>query len=126
LTSPIDSLLVALKGAIERGVEISFLLEDPEAGHIAIDSPGLIRSALPGARIYLWDSSGHGSGGTGVVHAKCVLADRKCVFITSANLTNAAMEKNMELGIKVTGGGIPEQLGAHFDSMIAKRIICPT
>jgi phosphatidylserine/phosphatidylglycerophosphate/cardiolipin synthase-like enzyme len=44
-------------------------------------------------------------------------------FITSANLTNAAMEKNMELGVRLVGGAIPEQLRGHFEALIATKVI---
>ncbi|MCE1204470.1 MAG: DISARM system phospholipase D-like protein DrmC [Holophagaceae bacterium] len=121
----VESLLMALKKALARGVEVSFLLEAPEAGHISIDSPGLIRGALPAAKVYQWEPKEAVPGGQGAVHAKCLLADGKAAFITSANLTNAAMEKNMELGVKLTGGAVPEQLRAHFEALIATREIVP-
>jgi len=119
----VEALLAALKKALARGVAVAFLLEDPEAGHITMDSPGLIAKALPGARIYQWNPTDQGSGGAGAVHAKCILADGKVAFITSANLTNAAMEKNMELGVRLVGGAIPEQLRAHFEALIATKVI---
>jgi phosphatidylserine/phosphatidylglycerophosphate/cardiolipin synthase-like enzyme len=119
----VESLLTALKKALSQGVEVSFLLEDPEAGHISIDSPGIIRGALPAAKVYQWEPKEVVTGGLGAVHAKCLLADGKAAFITSANLTNAAMEKNMELGVKLTGGAIPEQLRAHFEALITTQEI---
>lgn len=119
----IESLLEALREAMERGVQVSFLLEDPEAGHIKGDPMGLIKGALPKAKVYRWSPESRLDHGNGSVHAKCVLADGRAVFITSANLTNAAMERNMELGIKITGGAIPDQLQAHFGAMVATRMI---
>jgi len=40
-------------------------------------------------------------GPGGVLHAKAVVADDEAVFITSANLTEAAFERNIELGILI-------------------------
>jgi hypothetical protein len=40
------------------------------------------------------------------------------LFLTSANLTEYAFTVNMELGMLVTGGGLPEQIEQHFDRMI--------
>jgi phosphatidylserine/phosphatidylglycerophosphate/cardiolipin synthase-like enzyme len=37
----------------------------------------------------------------GVLHAKAVVADDEAVFVTSANLTEAALERNIELGLLV-------------------------
>ena len=38
------------------------------------------------------------SGPTGVLHAKAVVVDGEAVFVTSANLTEAALDRNIELG----------------------------
>jgi phosphatidylserine/phosphatidylglycerophosphate/cardiolipin synthase-like enzyme len=119
----VGSLLEAVKRAQARGVAVSFLLEDPEAGHIKVDSVGMIRDALPGARVYRWDPKERMEKGNGSVHAKCLLTDGQSVFITSANLTNSAMEKNMELGVKLAGGTLPGQLQAHFQALIATKEI---
>lgn len=37
-------------------------------------------------------------GPEGVLHAKAVVADAESVFVTSANLTDAALDRNIELG----------------------------
>ena len=37
-------------------------------------------------------------GPAGVLHAKAVVADDEAIFITSANLTEAALDRNIELG----------------------------
>jgi phosphatidylserine/phosphatidylglycerophosphate/cardiolipin synthase-like enzyme len=40
-------------------------------------------------------------GPGGVLHAKAVLADDEAVFITLANLTEAALDRNIELGVLI-------------------------
>ncbi len=40
-------------------------------------------------------------GPGGVLHAKAIVADDEAVFVTSANLTEAALDRNIELGILV-------------------------
>ncbi len=52
-----------------------------------------------GPRVYydrhaLEDGDGHG-----VLHAKCVVVDEQVLYLTSANLTEAAVERNIELGV---------------------------
>ena len=46
----------------------------------------------------------HPSGRTGVMHGKCVIADRRTLFLTSANLTGTALSVNMEMGFVIHGG----------------------
>lgn len=52
------------------------------------------------------------------MHAKCAVADRRVAFVTSANLTGAAMTDNMELGLVVRGGDVPRRIANHFDALI--------
>jgi len=49
------------------------------------------------------------------LHAKLAVADGESLFISSANLTNAAMQLNMELGVLICGGELPAQVVKHFD-----------
>ena len=60
------------------------------------------------------------AGNQGLMHAKCAIADRECLFLTSANLSGNAMAINMELGVCIHGGPLPEQVERHFDDLIAR------
>jgi phosphatidylserine/phosphatidylglycerophosphate/cardiolipin synthase-like enzyme len=53
-----------------------------------------------------------------VLHAKCIVIDSKAALVTSANPTPAAYTKNIELGIIIRGGTIPNQIAGHFTSLI--------
>ena len=57
------------------------------------------------------------------VHAKCAVADSKLAFITSANLTTAAMERNMELGMLIRGGSVPQQLRQHLAALVNTKVV---
>ena len=59
----------------------------------------------------------------GKVHAKVAVADGCECFLSSANLTGHAMEKNMEAGILITGGGIPRNLHEHLDALVTTGIV---
>ncbi|MGH9203051.1 MAG: DISARM system phospholipase D-like protein DrmC, partial [Vicinamibacterales bacterium] len=50
----------------------------------------------------------------GVLHAKAVVADHRSVFVTSANLTEAAFERNIELGLLVRDPALAASMEAHF------------
>jgi len=51
------------------------------------------------------------------LHAKCAIADGRQAFVSSANLTGWAMDKNLEVGYLVTGGATPSTLMNHFDQL---------
>jgi phosphatidylserine/phosphatidylglycerophosphate/cardiolipin synthase-like enzyme len=40
-------------------------------------------------------------GPGGILHAKAVVTDDEAVFVTSANLTEAALDRNIELGVLI-------------------------
>jgi len=57
------------------------------------------------------------------VHAKCAVADSRLAFITSANLTSAALERNMELGLLLRGGTVPDRLHAHLAALVTTKVV---
>lgn len=118
-----EMVVRALQAAHERGVRISILLEaDQEhGGTLDFDSVRHLRRELPQAEFYGWKQSE--SVDRGSVHAKCAVADDKLAFLSSANLTGAAMERNMEVGVLVKGGKLPLQLGRHLKELVKRRVI---
>lgn len=115
----VERITKALNNAAARGVQIDVLLESSSAhgGKVSTDSVKAMRKAVPTANLYAWSGqSGKPSGAS--VHAKCAVADDTIAFITSANLTSAAMEKNMELGVLVRGGMLPDSLDRHLDALV--------
>lgn len=124
----IHPVLEALQNAIGRNVAISVLLESSRShgGKVDIDSAEAFISAVPSAAVYTWGGPSKLQGQwTGAVHAKCAVADGDLAFITSANLTAAAMERNMELGVLVRGGYLPSQLHRHLEALVETGVIGP-
>lgn len=122
----IDSVKKALKEAVGRSVKIEILLESSKAhgGKIDIDSIDAFKKAIPSANVYAWNSESKSfDRWNGAVHAKCAVADGSLAFITSANLTRAAMENNMELGVLVRGGILPERLEQHLKALVTTRTV---
>jgi phosphatidylserine/phosphatidylglycerophosphate/cardiolipin synthase-like enzyme len=70
--------------------------------------------------LYTWplERRPQGDGGRASMHAKTVVADDAAAFVTSANLTGAAMGHNMELGLLVRGGATPRRLARHFHLLV--------
>lgn len=123
----VDSIIRALRGAIGRQVQIDVLLESSSehGGKVDHDSVHAMQKVLPSIEIYVWASKMKNLPGQfpGSVHAKCAVADGELAFITSANLTSAAMERNMELGVLVKGGELPFELHRHLEALIATKVI---
>jgi len=122
----IEKVLNAIDGALAKGVRVGILLEASmkDGGKVDIDSIDVFRKSVPTALVYTWKPKDESDGKwSGTVHAKCAVADGKTAFITSANLTSAALERNMELGVLFRGGSIPGKLSRHFESLIATGII---
>ncbi|MCW2314045.1 phospholipase D-like domain-containing protein [Rhodoferax antarcticus] len=74
--------------------------------------------------VFAWQDKAD-SFADGRVHAKVAVADGSICFITSANLTGHAMEKNMEAGVLISGGHIPRLLDDHLWSLIDTNVIEP-
>ena len=72
------------------------------------------------SRVYYWPMEKRHKVGqkVGILHVKCVVADGRWLFVTSANLTDYAFSINMELGVLLTGGSLPKETSALFESLI--------
>ena len=64
-------------------------------------------------------------GPTGVLHAKAVVADGEAVFTTSANLTDAALDRNIELGVLIRDRTLAESVTSHFQGLIDREVLRP-
>ena len=122
----VSTIVRALNAANERGVVISMLLELSldHGGSITFDAIGKMRTQVPDARLYAWHDKAEPFS-NGCVHAKVAVADGRMCFITSANLTGHAMEKNMEAGVLISGGHIPRLLKDHLTSLVDMRLVSP-
>ena len=120
----VESIVAALTNAADRGVALSMLLEssDRHGGGVSIDGIARMREALPSARVYFWKEKGDEFAG-GKVHAKVAVCDERLCFISSANLTGHAMEKNMEAGVLIRGGALPRILHRHLEALVTVRIV---
>lgn len=61
----------------------------------------------------------------GVLHAKAVVADNASVFITSANLTEAAWDRNFELGVLLRDRALAESVASHFQVLVDRELVLP-
>lgn len=121
-----EDLVEELRAAATRGVQVRLVLESAASSRGRLDEDaGRAFAALSGvAEVLEWPADLRGEGrSAGVLHAKAVVADAHIALVSSANLTAAALDHNMELGLVVTGGDIPRRLDEHFAELRAKRIL---
>ena len=64
-------------------------------------------------------------GPAGVLHAKAVVADGESVFTTSANLTDAALDRNIELGVLIRDRALAASVTSHFQGLIDRKVLRP-
>lgn len=120
----IPAITEALACASERGVLPDICVEAPEPSgqRIARDTIwALGRDLQQRAEIHVWPRDRRPtdpSGKVGSLHAKCAVADEHLLFVSSANLTQYAMELNTELGTLIRGGRLPGIVATHFPQLI--------
>ncbi len=64
-------------------------------------------------------------GAGGVLHAKVVVTDDEAVFVTSANLTEAALDRNIEVGLLVRDRALALSMSSHFQGLIDRGLLHP-
>jgi phosphatidylserine/phosphatidylglycerophosphate/cardiolipin synthase-like enzyme len=85
-----------------------------------IDWPG---SARP--RVYYDPRALEQNSPGGVLHAKGVVTDDEVVFVTSANLTEAALDRNIEVGLLVRDRALAASVSSHFRGLIDRSLLHP-
>lgn len=120
----VRSVVKGMDEAASRGVRIRFLLEasTSHGGTLNVDPAATMRASVPGAELYTWREKPEPFV-DGKVHAKVAVVDGARAFITSANLTGHALEKNMEAGVLIHGGPVPKTLNDHLQALIDVGVI---
>jgi phosphatidylserine/phosphatidylglycerophosphate/cardiolipin synthase-like enzyme len=111
--------------ALKRDVAIRIVLGERE--HLAETAHAhqlLQLGELIGMRasIYRWPMERRlrdEAGRPGLMHIKAAVIDGQSLLLSSANLTGAALERNMELGVVVYGGDLPKTVEDLLDGLIA-------
>lgn len=125
----IANIRKALVKAAERGVNINICVEAPEPseGKMTYDTiKALGKQVAKNATVYIWPKDKRrqtDDGKYGSLHVKCAVADEELLFISSANLTEYALKLNMELGVLIKGGPLPDDVVSHFSRLIEDGIL---
>ena len=57
------------------------------------------------------------------LHAKCIVVDSLQVFVSSANFTEAAQERNIEVGLKIESEWLARGITDHFRHLLEQGIL---
>ncbi|MCI0435007.1 MAG: DISARM system phospholipase D-like protein DrmC [Gemmatimonadetes bacterium] len=86
------------------------------------------RTEWPGAsrpRVFYDPRSLEPDGPAGVLHAKAIVKDDVSVFVTSANLTEAAFDRNIELGLLVHDVALAMSVTTQMQALIDRGLLKP-
>jgi phosphatidylserine/phosphatidylglycerophosphate/cardiolipin synthase-like enzyme len=126
-------LQAALQEALDRGVRVRLALESSDECRGKVEtsaSTDLTANLVGPVERYAWPYEARpkvpGRGGEphfGLLHAKCAVADDTTLFVSSANLTDHAMELNMELGLLIRGGSLPGEVRRHLEDLVVAGLL---
>ena len=54
------------------------------------------------------------------LHAKCIVIDGKDLFVSSANFTEAAQERNLEVELLIHSPSFAGRNASYFESLVAE------
>lgn len=117
----VSAALVACAG---RGCDVAVVVESEaeSGGKVTFEMSQALGSEVAAhATLYTWPSELRPetrSGKRASLHAKCAVADGERLLVSSANLTEYAFTKNMELGLLVEGGDVPRRVQDHLEALI--------
>ena len=118
----VAEMTAALTDAIARGVEVTLILETPDdpGGPLVVGPAHPFAPIKDTASFYRWPLEAREAffAAAARLHAKCVIADRSSALITSANLTSAGINDNIELGVLIEAGPLPTTLSQHLELLI--------
>ena len=125
----VAELTTSLAAATERGVKVTLILETPDnpGGPLIFGPTHPFDPIKTTASFYRWPLEAREAffATTASLHAKCVIADRSSLLITSANLTSAGINDNIELGVLIEAGSLPERLSRHLELLIEAGMLEP-
>ena len=122
----------ALQAAIARGVQLQLVLEDREVseGKVTFDPlPALAAAGLGSAQVLVWPINKRPRdqrGRHGTLHAKGLVVDDRMAFITSANMTEDALNINIEMGVALHAPNAVRQIADQLRGLVSQGFLAPS
>ncbi|MFF3497297.1 DISARM system phospholipase D-like protein DrmC [Streptomyces sp. NPDC002795] len=129
---PYEPLSSALRAAVARGVDVHVVVETKAGagGLLSGPEPADAFRDIAGVRLWHWAPEAREAPGArkhqrGRQHAKLAVADRRVLFLGSANLTEPGVRRNLEAGVLVTGGSAPQRAAEHIRELQRRGVLRP-
>lgn len=121
---PYPPLLAALGAAVARGVAVSVVVETLQGAGSALNGaePAAAFAAVPGISLWHWPVAQRLED-SAKMHAKIGVADRRVLLVSSANLTQSGVAKNIEAGLLVRGGTAPQRAAEHIAELQTRGVL---
>ena len=125
----IGRLTCELRRAAQRGVKVRMILECEQSseGQLSHDAMKAFPQALiDAAEVYYWPvekRQRNQSGRPANLHAKLAIADNTAL-VSSANLSDDAFSRNLEVGVKVTNSEFLRSAKSYFEFLIFDGTLC--
>ncbi|WP_394554602.1 DISARM system phospholipase D-like protein DrmC [Agromyces sp. MMS24-JH15] len=116
--SPTSAYLKSLWRSVARGVKTTLLIDPKLNGG---KTAAWMQAHLVGARFLGFKPGPDG----GIQHSKVVIVDSRVAFITSANLSEAAHERNLETGVIIRDPAFASGLRQRFGALYAEGHLYP-
>jgi phosphatidylserine/phosphatidylglycerophosphate/cardiolipin synthase-like enzyme len=123
---PYPALTRALTKATARGVVVHIIVETlaGAGGLLSGKEPAVAFNAVEGVQLWHWARDAPATGRSRQ-HAKIAVADRRILFLGSANLTESAALRNIEAGVLVRGGEAPQRAAEHVTELQRTGVLRP-
>lgn len=121
---PHEDIRVALAGAVSRGVTVTVVVETLQGAGSALagSEPAAAFAAMSGVQLWHWPVTQRTETGS-KMHAKLAVADQRVLLVSSANLTQSGVAKNIEAGLLVRGGHAPRRVAEHLAELKAAGVL---
>jgi phosphatidylserine/phosphatidylglycerophosphate/cardiolipin synthase-like enzyme len=120
------AVLDALTAATGRGVAVGVVVETlaGAGGMLTGPEPAVAFATVAGVRLWHWPTTRRTEPGARM-HAKIAVADRRTLLVSSANLTQSGVGRNMEAGLLIRGGIAPQRVAEHITGLQTAGVLKP-
>jgi cardiolipin synthase A/B len=120
----INDVIEQIAEAVERGVQVTMILDrnaEKRDGRNNLETlQTLWPAGVPMPAVLTWEVPEDDDYLK--LHAKVLVADKSDALVTSANLTMYALDRNMEMGIRVSGVSA-ERIVQHFELLALGEVL---
>ncbi|MGR6320066.1 DISARM system phospholipase D-like protein DrmC [Micromonospora soli] len=117
-------LVSVLAAAVDRGVSVTVVVETLGGARGALNGaePAAAFADVPGVQVWHWPVDQRVED-RAKMHAKIAVADRRVLLVSSANLTQSGVNRNIEAGLLVRGGTAPQRAAEHIAELQSRGLL---